>query len=261
MVKLLSSFLLSGIILLICSCGANKKLTEQAIYFKNLNDSMLGAMSSPKETVFQKGDILTISFSTANQSSAKLFNQVPITSEATDEASAKGSNFLVGSDGNIILPVIGVVKAEGLTKSALTKLLTEKARLSAEDVIVSIWLQNYKITVLGEVAKPSSYTIPNERVSVLDVIGLAGDLTPFGRRDNIRIIRQNGETRETGTLNLNDGNIFQSPYFYLQQNDIVYVEMNDRKMNNVDQTGMRNLSIIVGILSAISVIAVTISRF
>lgn len=242
------------------SCGTNKRLTERSIYFKNLNDSLLRQASRPYEPIFQKGDLLNISVFTANEASGKLLNQQSGNSTAGSASATAG--YLVGIDGNITMPLIGTVKAEGVTKLELINTLTQKIRATVvNDAIVSITLQNYKVTVLGEVLRPSSYVIPNERVSVIDIIGMAGDLTPFGRRDNIKIIREDGDKREVGTLNLNDGNIFQSPYFYLRQNDIVYVEMNDRKMGNIDQTNTRTFSIVVGIISALSIVIVTISRF
>jgi polysaccharide export outer membrane protein len=124
---------------------------------------------------------------------------------------------------------------------------------------VVIRLLNYRVTVLGEVARPGTFSIPSERVSVLDAIGLAGDLTVYGKRSNIRIIRTTGGVRQTATLDLNKGDIFGSPFFYLRQNDIVYVEMNDRKIPNTDQASLRNLSFALGIISALGVVISTIN--
>jgi len=261
MKRLSFSFVFFGILLFLSSCGTNKRLTEQAIYFKNLNDSLLKQASAPYDPVFQKGDILGIFVSTANESGARLMNPGVAASSGSGDSEKSVRDYLIGTDGQIILPVIGAVKAEGLTKSQLTAVLTEKVRQSvATDAIVNVRLLNYKITILGEVSKPSSYTVPNERVTVLDALGLAGDLTPFGRRDNIKIIREEDGRREVGVLNLNDGNIFQSPYFYLRQNDVVYVEMNEKKMANVDQSNLRTYSLLLGAISAIGIIITTLTR-
>src|SRR5690606_37205470 len=162
--------------------------------------------------------------------------------------------YLVDENGEINFPFIGKMVVAGMSKTALTDTLTARIRRDVADAVVAIRVMNYKITVLGEVNAPGSYTIPSERVSVLDVIGLAGDLTIFGRRDNVKVIREFNGKREMGVLNLNDGNIFNSPYFYLRQNDIVYVEMNNRKVVNADQTNFRTLSLVTGALSAISLI-------
>ena len=109
--------------------------------------------------------------------------------------------------------------------------------------------------------KPSSYNIPNEKVTIFDAIGLAGDLTVFGRRDNIRIIRENGDKKETGIININDGNVFNSPYYFLKQNDIVYVEMNERKLSSADQLTTRRVSLALAAVTAVSLIITTITRF
>jgi polysaccharide export outer membrane protein len=115
-------------------------------------------------------------------------------------------------------------------------------------------LTNYRITILGEVAKPGTFVIPNERVTILDAIGLAGDLTIYGKRNNIRVIRQTDEGKQTGTVDINSGDIFGSPYYFLRQNDVVYVEMNERKIPSADQTTYRSLGVILGVVSALGVI-------
>ena len=113
--------------------------------------------------------------------------------------------------------------------------------------------------MLGEVMKPGTFSIPSERVTVLDAIGLAGDLSVYGKRNNIRVIRTSGGNRQTGTLDLNKGDIFDSPFFYLRQNDIVYVEMNEKKLPNSDQASLRRVSIALGIISALGVVISTIN--
>ena len=125
--------------------------------------------------------------------------------------------------------------------------------------MVTVRLTNYRITILGEVLRPGTFIIPNERVTIIDAIGLAGDLTIYGKRNNIRVIRQTEEGRETGTIDINEGDIFDSPYYYLRQNDIVYVEMNERKIKSTDQSSYRTLGIILGVVSAIGVIVSTVT--
>ena len=151
------------------------------------------------------------------------------------------------------------MKAAGLTRAQLTDALSERVRKYIDSAIVSIRLTNYRITVLGEVMKPGTFSIPSERVTVLDAIGLAGDLSVYGKRNNIRVIRTSGGNRQTGTLDLNKGDIFDSPFFYLRQNDIVYVEMNEKKLPNSDQASLRRVSIALGIISALGVVISTIN--
>jgi polysaccharide export outer membrane protein len=166
----------------------------------------------------------------------------------------------VDNEGNITFPLLGKIHVAGSTISGMTDSLTNLVKPLVADAIVSIRLLNFKITVLGEVLKPGSMSIPNERVTILDAIGLAGDLTVFGRRDNIKIIREVNGKREMGMLDLKNGDIFNSPYYYLRQNDIIYVEMNNRKMGNADQTNVRTISIVLASITAVALIISTINN-
>lgn len=247
------------------SCVSAKKQTEKALYFREINDSILQKAMIEYEPVFQKGDILSIGVITPNESSAKLFNQ-PVSNagsnasgEGTTVSAAPSQGYLINENGAITFPYLGHVQAAGLTRAALTDTLSRQVRQYIDSAIVSIRLLNYRVTVLGEVMKPGTFSIPSERVTVLDAIGLAGDLSVYGKRNNIRVIRTSGGNRQTATLDLNKGDIFNSPFFFLRQNDIVYVEMNDRKIPNTDQASLRNVSIGLGILSAIGVIISTIN--
>lgn len=261
------TLLLAGLtILLFSSCHTNKKLTQQAIYFQKTTDSLLKQSSVQYQSLIQKGDILYIGVSTANEASARILNQQNFYAGSTTTLGASSNSgtsigYLVDENGEISFPYIGKVKVGGLAKTELTDMITARIRQYVQDAIVSVRLLNYKVTVLGEVTRPGSYSIPSERVTVLDALGLAGDLTIFGRRDNVKIIRETNGKREMGVLNLATGNIFDSPYYYLQQNDVVYVEMNERKMANTDQANIRNISIGLGIISAIALIVTTIKQF
>jgi polysaccharide export outer membrane protein len=246
---------------LLTSCVSAKKQTENAIYFRNISDSILQKATIEYEPVFQKGDILSISVITPNEKSAMLFNQ-PSSRGASSEGSSgltASQGYLISETGDITFPYLGQVKAAGMTRAAMTDVIRHKLQQYIDSAIVSIRLLNYRITILGEVNKPGTFSIPSERVSVLDAVGLAGDLTIYGRRNNIRVIRTADGSRQTGTLDLNNGDIFNSPFFFLRQNDIVYVEMNERKIPNTDQASIRNISIALGIISALGVVISTIN--
>jgi polysaccharide export outer membrane protein len=142
-----------------------------------------------------------------------------------------------------------------LTKSQAIKRIKEELSPYLKNAIVTIQFLNYKITVLGEVARPGQYSINNERVTVLDALGLAGDMTIFGKRENVLITRENNGKLEFVRLNLNSDEVFRSPYYFLQQNDVVYVEPNKVKAissENVN-TGLY-LSTISTLASALTVI-------
>jgi polysaccharide export outer membrane protein len=251
--------------LFLTSCVSNKRLTERSVYFKDISDSMLKRASVEYEPIFQKGDILSITVITPNEKSGRLFNQsasggsANMAEASTGQVSPVQGGYLINENGQIVFPYLGLIKASGLSRMALTDTIVSKLKQYIDSAIVSIRLMNYRITVLGEVTRPGTFSIPSERVSVLDAIGLAGDLTIYGKRNNIRVIRNANGARETAILNLNDGNIFDSPYFFLRQNDIVYVELNERKIPNTDQASLKNVSIGLGIISAIGVIISTIN--
>jgi polysaccharide export outer membrane protein len=164
-------------------------------------------------------------------------------------------SYLVDVNGNINFPVIGSIQLAGLTKSQAIKRIKEELSPYLKNAIVTIQFLNYKITVLGEVARPGQYSINNERVTVLDALGLAGDMTIFGKRENVLITRENNGKLEFVRLNLNSDEVFRSPYYFLQQNDVVYVEPNKVKAissENVN-TGLY-LSTISTLASALTVI-------
>ena len=246
------------------SCRTNQKLTEQSIYFKNISDSMLLKAAMAYEPVLQKGDILSIVVITPNEASSKLFNrpnasETAISGDGAASGVGTGGGYLVDEKGNISIPYVGFVKAAGLTRMQLSDTLTAQLRRYIDSANVTVRLTNYRITILGEVAKPGTFNIPNERVTILDAIGLAGDLTIYGKRNNIRIIRQTNQGSETGTIDINKGDIFNSPYYFLRQNDVVYVEMNDRKIINSDQSSLRVFGMVIGAVSALGVIVSTIN--
>jgi polysaccharide biosynthesis/export protein len=248
-----SSLLLLISIVLLSSCVSNKKVLQRSLYFREVKDSLLNLSIAKFEQKFKPGDMIYIGVITPHEGSSKLFNQPNFASGAAGEGGAP-MGYLVENDGHIIFPVLGKIGVVGYNKQQLTDTLTTKLRHYIDSPIVSIRLLNYKVTVLGEVNKPGTYSIPNERVTVLDAIGLAGDMTLFGVRDSVVVVRNNNDKVEIGTLNINSGKIFNSPYFYLQQNDIVYVEMNKRKITSSDQVTIRTISLGLAVVSTLTII-------
>jgi polysaccharide export outer membrane protein len=165
---------------------------------------------------------------------------------------------LVNADGQIQLPIIGSIKAAGLTKSQLkdniTKLILDKKLLV--DPIVNIRHLNFEVTVIGEVGNPSVITVPNEKISLLKALGLAGDITIYGRKDNVLLIREENGKKRVKHIDLNSKSFLSSPYYYLQPNDIVYVEANKNKVASVG----RMTPYLPAILSGLSVIILVVDR-
>ena len=144
--------------------------------------------------------------------------------------------YLVDNEGNIDFPVLGKLHIGDMTKSEVEGMIREKLQPYLKEVpVVTVRMVNYKISVLGEVSNPGTFTISNEKVNLMEALALAGDMTVWGRRDNVKLIRENSEgERKIVELNLNDAEVIYSPYFYLQQNDILYVTPNKQKAKNSD---------------------------
>ena len=233
-----------AIVLLATSCTAPQK----TIYFAE-NTALdphvqVENIERRKEIVIQPDDILavtisTISSITANSSGGALgqggsndpvsiFNQggtnYNITSSIGNGQSGANRGYLVDASGFIDYPVLGKVKVSGLTLRQIKDLLANRLEDFVKEPVVEVRIINYRITVVGEVGSPGSIISSNHKISVIDAIALAGDMPITGRKDNVMIIRTTEGRREYAKLNLNSRNVFNSPYFYLKQNDIIYVE-------------------------------------
>jgi polysaccharide export outer membrane protein len=178
---------------------------------------------------------------TVNPEAAEPFNLVvrsTLNSTSKSIATSGGSlqTYLVDNEGMIDFPVVGRLQVGGLTKSGCEQLIHDKIMKyinAAENPVVTVRMSNYKISVLGEVARPGMFTVGNEKINILEALAQAGDLTIYGVRDKVKLIREDATgKKQIVTLNLNDANIISSPYYYLQQNDIVYVEPNKVKARN-----------------------------
>ncbi len=241
------------------SCANTKKTT----YFYGVPDGPIASTMTIPESIIQKNDILSIVVSDINPEAAEIFN--PISPINNDPSSTIGKDapvgYLVDTDGDIQFPVLGSIKAQGLTKTQLKqniiKIIVDKKLLL--DPIVSIRFLNFRVTVLGEVGRPTVIPIANEKISLLEALGLAGDLTIYGNRDNVMVIREEiapdkKERRTITRINLNSGELFTSPYYYLQSNDIVYVEPNKAKVASTSRASQW-LPVIFSGLSLAAIVA------
>jgi polysaccharide export outer membrane protein len=258
--KIVMILLFSGILL--TSCYNSKK----AVYFNNIQDTTLSNTLSGVEPVIQTNDLLNITVTSLNPEASMVFNTPNITMPVTAVSSGTTSSsagsygtpqlmgYLVNSDGTIKFPVIGPVKVAGLTKRQLESLLTDTLanRKLLVDPIVTARFLNFRVTVLGEVARPTTLNVANERISILEALGLAGDLTIYAKRDNVLLIREEGDKRIVKRIDLNSNEILTSPYYYLKTNDVVYVEPRKDKIAATSRTQQ----LLPIILSAASLIAV-----
>ncbi len=247
-----------------CSTPKNVAYIQNSDYIDLTRSEMLyDAKIMPK-------DILTITVNTVNPDAAAPFNLVvanPLNTSTRTLATGGGSlqTYLVANDGTINFPVVGNLKVSGLTKTACEQMIHDKIMKyinETENPVVTVRMSNYKISVLGEVARPGMFTIGNEKVNILEALAQAGDLTIYGVRDKVKLIRENDKGRkEVHTLNLNDADIINSPYYYLQQNDVVYVEPNKVKAQNSSIGSVTTLTIsATSILISLASLIVNILR-
>ncbi len=236
--KLKSIFCLILCSVIIASCTSYKSVP----YMQNpeVVNELTKALPLYDAKIMPK-DLLTITVNTSDVEAAAPFNlvvQSPINVARTNTLTQQPSlqQYLVSNDGTIDFPKLGLLKVGGLTKSAAEDLIREKlGKYLQETPIVTVRMSNYKIAVLGEVAHPGMFTVNNEKVNVLEALAMAGDLTIWGMRDNVKLIREEADgKREIITLNLNNAELVTSPYYYLKQNDVLYVSPNKTKAKNSD---------------------------
>ncbi|WP_236652739.1 polysaccharide biosynthesis/export family protein [Chitinophaga vietnamensis] len=248
---------MTGILLImgLFSCSTQKNIT----YFKDIPDTLRNAAVAQaiyKTPSIQVDDILQVTIQTMDPNATALFNQQGVAiSQQQQSISTAVNGYLVDKDGNIALPMIGKVNVSGKSTDAVRDEIQAKAATLYKDPVVNVRFANFKITVLGEVAHPSSYIMPNEKVTLLDALGMAGDLTIYGKRENVLLIRESGGKKEFVRFNLNNSNLFSSPYYYLRQGDVVYVEPNKNKVASTDMQQVKRISIIASVLSLLVVIA------
>ncbi len=237
--------------------------TRKAVYFSGQQTGSFQPPAMPKP-VIQNNDLLNITVSSLNPEASAVFNQ-PGGANNTNNSNMQptatttpANGYLVDGEGNIQFPFLGTVKASGMTKDELkdklTKSMVDKKLLV--DPIISVRFLNFKVTVLGEVAHPTVVTVPSESITLLEALGLAGDLTIYAQRDNVLVIRDENGKKVTHRLNLNSNELFSSPYYYLQSNDVVYVEPNKAKVASTSRTN----TWLPIVLSALSLGVIVVDR-
>lgn len=231
--------------LFLVSCGSYKNVP----YFQNSDEVDFSKSQFLYDARIMPKDILTITVNTINPDAASPFNLTVPTSFNNQTRSTYSQallqTYLVDNDGCIDYPILGKLQVGGLTKSACEQMIHDKIvpyLNERENPVVTVRMSNYKISVLGEVARPGMFNVSNEKINILEALAQAGDLTIYGVRDRVKLIREdaNGK-KEMHTLNLNDANLISSPYYYLQQNDIVVVEPNKVKSQNSSVGSMTTL--------------------
>ncbi|HEY4324208.1 MAG TPA: polysaccharide biosynthesis/export family protein [Mucilaginibacter sp.] len=259
-------FLFLTIAVLLTSCINQKQI---AYFQKAPNQSDTIAVAKAYVPKIQPGDILSIAIGSLNPLASSFFNPystMPIDNNTqsqnvgTPQTSGLSSSptqpiapgYLVDVAGNIELPLLGPIRVEGLTTVQAKELVKNKLKLYLKEPTVNVRLLNYRISVMGEVMHPSVYIIPNESVTLPEALSMAGDMTIFGKRENVLVIRDINGKKEFGRVDLTTRDVYNSPYYYLHSNDIVYVEPGKGRIAQTDKT----YQILPIILSALSFIAI-----
>ena len=230
---------------LLGSCGSTKNVA----YFQNSDTVDLSQSQFLYDAKIMPKDQLTITVSTTNDEAAVPFNLTVPTPQSVNSRSSYSQamlqTYLVDNSGNINYPIIGEIHVGGLTKSEAENMIREKIKVymaEAENPIVTVRMTGYQISVIGEVARPGTFTVSREKITVLEALAQAGDLTIYGMRNNVQLIREDADGKKAiYFLNLNDANLINSPYYYLQQNDVIYVTPNKVKAQNSSVGSMTSL--------------------
>ncbi len=254
----LSFLLFTALLLLLNSCTSYKNVS----YFQDYADTAKPVVVKTvpfKSPVIQPDDILSVTIETIDNDVTSLLNNtnslnntsttLPVSGSVPGNNPPNVNGYLVDKDGYIELPFVGRLHVAGLTTAETKDLVTKEVDKYFNNAIVNVRYANFKITVIGEVLRPSTYIVPNERVNIFDALGLAGDMTIYGRRENVLLMRDTLNDKKLIRLNLNNKDIVSSPYFYLQSNDIVYVQPNKYKIASTDAYRNRYITIAAAILT------------
>jgi polysaccharide export outer membrane protein len=260
LIKRTSSFSIA-VILLFTACSTQRNL----VYFsdlpqKEINQTKdLSAVLSSAEPKIQQNDVVDITVTSLSPESNNLFNVSNTGNNLVSNNNGSNSNisiarigYRVDKNGDIGFPVLGEVKLAGLTTDEAESYLIKQLGAYIKSPLVSVNFLNFKVTVIGEVNHPGTFNVSGNSVNLLEALGLAGDMTPFGRRDNVLLVRQVDDKRTIVRINLNDSRIFDSPFYYLHQNDIVYVEPDKAKNQQTSQDN-RFIPIVAASFSVIAV--------
>lgn len=238
------------VLFLFGSCKAYK----QVPYFQDLKDNAFvdEEIKNYKALKIQKNDILAINVSSLDPKASAFYNVGSSTTVEGGNNSA-ASGYLVDEDGMVQIPSYGSIKVAGLTTAQARDLIAKELSPFLGKPVVNLKLMNFKVSVLGDVTSPGVYPIQGEKVSLIEAISMAGDLSITGLRKNVMLIRENDGKRQSVVFDLTNKEVFDSPYYYLQPNDIVYVQPSIAKYAPVDNT-TRNLSFVLSVASILLII-------
>ncbi len=258
--KHLTKFSALLMILFLSSCASKKDI----LYFQDEPLTTTYIDSEPRQLVYKPDDILTITVSAAeNPELVQPFNLGIVTDSGVDNISANGSmrlqTYLIDHDGNIDFPVLGTIKIAGMTRTEATAMLREKITPYAKNPIVNIRLVNFTVTILGEVSNPGTFTIQDERITLTEALGMAGDLTIFGNRKDILLIREVDGKKKFAKIDLTSISSVNSPLYHLEQNDVIIVDPNNAKIRS-SNFNQNNAVVISAVGTLATIVAIVLAN-
>ncbi|RYZ28321.1 MAG: hypothetical protein EOO10_09915 [Chitinophagaceae bacterium] len=241
------------LMLFLVSCQTQKGVIN---YLETTKDTTNANLINLTEPVIQKDDLLSIKvYSLSADPKIDALYNLPEQTVAGSSTTTATAGFLVDAAGNIEYPRLGTIHAEGLKKNELAKVIKNKLDTILKSPSVIVRFLNYRVTVLGEVRTPGTFNIPTERITIFEALGLAGDITEYGNKATVKIKREAGGQADIQTIDLTAKDIFTSPFYRLQQNDVVFVEQTRKKQQQQQQqTVAQQIGIATGIITAIALI-------
>lgn len=252
----------TNIFIYICIAFFSSCAKTQDIVYLNKNSESLNRSQISYVTKFKPDDLLEININSENVEATKPFNLSSVAFD-NNNLSAVGQPiqqlYLIDNNGQIDFPILGKLNIAGKTRMQVLDLFHKKLSPKfIKDPQINIRITNFNVTVLGDVMRPGRFNIPNERINIFEALGLAGDMNITGRRDDVKVIRENNGNKKVFNLNLLDANIFNSDAYYLEQNDIIYVQQNKTRVQ--ESKFNRNTGLIISVGSILISLLTILSR-
>lgn len=252
------------LLILTASCDTPKKI----VYLQDAEIDKTEKIEARQTILIEPKDMLSIVVTSRNQEVSAMFNLIvpdnQLGLQSVSSANAKISGYIVDNEGFIDFPVLGKINAKGMTRWQLQEFIMHELNQKGllKDGIVTVDFMNFKVSVLGEVNRPGSYVLQGDKATILEAIALAGDLTIFGLRDKVYVIREDGDQRLSYQLDLRSSDIFNSPAYYLKQNDVIYVTPNEVRagQSTINQNSARSVTLWMSIASLLTSVGVIIAN-
>lgn len=266
MIKKISLAIAVAVVVMLSSCNSKKEI----VYFQNTTPGVSAPITQSSKIIARPGDKMSIVVNCSDPQTSALFSLITAnksassTSRSMNGGDGKLSDFTVSASGDINFPILGTIHVAGLTREEIENKIRKElvSKDLVKDPVVVAQFSNLHYSITGEVSSPGEYMIENDRVTIIEAIAKAGDLTILGRRDNVKVIREENGQRTAYLVDLRNDAMFDSPVYYLQQNDVVYVEPNDSKIGqaHVNENNWKSVSLWLSLASFLTTISLLVFK-